>query len=239
MNLIDWAEKEIELACAAEDESDYGRACYESALKALKSLCEDGHSGFSIQMTKFILNRLIDGKPLTPVEDSADIWNEVCWGGPDKTIYQCLRMSSLFKEINRDGKIKFHDNDRVVCVDIDDPSATYHNGFVRDIIEEMYPITMPYMPSDKPFMVYCETFLTDPKNGDYDTKGIIYVKKPDGERVDVMRYFKENEASSDPAFVEISESEYIDRKMRHRDRIKKQKKALEGDVICRPLKEKK
>ena len=61
--------------------------------------------------------------------------------------------------------------------------------------------------------------------------GILYFKKPDGELVDVLRYFKENEAGSDPKFVEISESEYIDRKMIHRDRIKKQKKTLEGDIV--------
>lgn len=232
MNLIDWAEKEIELACASEDQDEYGRACYESALKAFRSLYEDGHSGFSIEFTKHILNRLIDGKPLTSIEDTDDVWYEV-WFNTDKSTYQCLRMSSLFKDVYRDGTIRFHDNDRIVCVDIDypNPSATYHNGFVSNIVDDMFPITMPYTPSDKPFTVYCESFLTDPKNGDYDTKGIIYVKKPDGELVDILRYFKENEAGSDPKFVEISESEYIDRKMKHRDRIKKQKKMLEGDIV--------
>ena len=37
----------------------------------------DGHSGFSIQITKSILNRLIDGKCLTPIEDTPDIWEDV------------------------------------------------------------------------------------------------------------------------------------------------------------------
>ena len=232
MNLIDWAEKEIELACSSEDQDEYGRACYESALKAFRSLYEDGHSSFSIEFTKHILNRLIDGKPLTPIADTDDVWHEV-WFNSDKSTYQCSRMSSLFKDVYRDGTIRVHDNDRIVCVDIDNmnTSAPHHNGFVSNIIDDMFPITMPYTPSDKPFIVYCESFLTDPKNGDYDTKGVIYVKKSDGERVDVLRYFKENEVGSDPAFVEISESEYIDRKMKHRDRIKKQKKTLEGDIV--------
>ena len=77
-----WAEREIEIACkrerAASDAKDgdwyYGCACYLSALKAFKSLSGDGHSGFSIGLTKNILNRLIDGKPLTPIEDTPDIW---------------------------------------------------------------------------------------------------------------------------------------------------------------------
>lgn len=68
MNMLDWAKREVELACKRENpdrkpgEWDYGCACYESALKALKSLLEDGHSGFSISLTKQILNRLIDRK---------------------------------------------------------------------------------------------------------------------------------------------------------------------------------
>ena len=42
-------------------------ACYESALRAYRSLERDGHSGMSVQITKSILNRLIDGKCLTPL----------------------------------------------------------------------------------------------------------------------------------------------------------------------------
>lgn len=70
MNMKSWAEREVEIACKHENpdrkegEWDYGCACYESALKAFKSLMEDGHSGFSIAMTKHILNRLIDHKPV-------------------------------------------------------------------------------------------------------------------------------------------------------------------------------
>lgn len=43
-NMLEWAKQEIELACKLEcgdrpkDEFDYGCACYESALKAFKSL---------------------------------------------------------------------------------------------------------------------------------------------------------------------------------------------------------
>ena len=72
-NILDWTEREVAIACEKENpnkkdgEFDYGRACYESALKAFKSLCDDGHSGFSIKMTQEILNRLINVQPLTPI----------------------------------------------------------------------------------------------------------------------------------------------------------------------------
>lgn len=41
-----WAENEVKIACHRKgDEFDYGCASYESALKAFKTLCKDGHSG--------------------------------------------------------------------------------------------------------------------------------------------------------------------------------------------------
>lgn len=64
---------------------------YESALKAFKSILEDDHSGHSVMMTKTVLNRLIDGKCLTPIEDTDDIWNEVSNGCSE----DCARASSI------------------------------------------------------------------------------------------------------------------------------------------------
>lgn len=80
----------------------------------------------------------------------------------------------------------------------------YHNGFIGSIYDAMYPITMPYTPADKPDKIVCDELLTDPKNGDYDTKAIIYIEKPDGKKVKINRYFKESEES----FKEISWLEY-------------------------------
>lgn len=73
MSMTEWAKREVEIACKRENpdrkegEFDYGYACYESALKAFYCLMEDWHSGMSIGITKNILNRLIDGKCLTPI----------------------------------------------------------------------------------------------------------------------------------------------------------------------------
>lgn len=53
---------------------NYGAMCYASALRAFESLVKDGRSGMSIGFTKQILNRLIDGEPLTPIEDTEDTW---------------------------------------------------------------------------------------------------------------------------------------------------------------------
>lgn len=219
MSMQTWAEKEIEIACKRERDAsgvkhdgewDYGCACYESALKAYKSLMDDGHSGFSIVMTQHILNRLIDGKALTPIEDTDDVWENITnIGGLDgaEIIYQCKRMSGLFKYVYSDGTVKYKDVYRCYGVDIHNPDDGFRNGHVANIIDEMFPITMPYYPG-KAITVYCEDFLTDRKNGDFDTRGIFYAIKSDGDKIEINRFFKE----SKDGWEEIEETEYNARK---------------------------
>lgn len=226
-NMLDWAKREVEIACKKENpnrkegEFDYGCACYESALKAFESLCDDGHSGFSIKMTQAILNRLLDGKPLTPIEDTDDIWNECVRGKSCPETYQCKRMSSLFKNIYADGTIKYSDVDHSYCVSIHDSNNTYSSGLVRRIIDEMFPITMPYMPG-RPIKVYCEDFLTDKKNGDFDTVGVFYaLATTDGkqQKIDINRFFREPKSDEKGGWIEISKEEYYKRKEAAIDRI--------------------
>ena len=211
MNMLEWAKNEIEIACKRElgekdpNEWDYGVACYESAFKAFESLMEDGHSGMSIGFTKAILNRLIDGKPLTPIEDIPDIWNDVTLLKDDYASYQCKRMSSLFKDVYNDGTVKYHDVDRFYCLNKDNPnSGGWHNGFINRFLDAQFPISMPYSPASTPWRVYCTEGLSDPKNGDFDSIGIHYVLKPDGERVEIQRFFKEGENG----WIEIDQQEY-------------------------------
>ena len=213
MSILEWAKKEVELAKIIEakdlkeGEFDYGGACYDSALKAFRSLTEDGHSGMSIKITKQILNRLIDGSPLTPIEDREDIWNEITRNKNERIVYQCSRMSSLFKYVYENGKVTYSDIDRLYCFDITKPDIGYNSGLVRNIIDEMFPITMPYSPANERIKVCCEEFLYSPDGGDFDSVGILYVDDPDNKRINVSRYFKEE----DNKWVEIEFTEHINR----------------------------
>lgn len=224
MSMLEWAKKEVEIACKRENpdkkegEFDYGCACYESALKAFESLCEDGHSGMSIGFTKNILNWLIDGKPLTPIEDTDDIWKEHPRSKDLPYItFQCKRMSSLFKYVYNDGHVKYTDVDRYYCRDIDNPNASYTSGLVTRMVDEMFPITMPYSPGPS-IIVFCDDFLTDRKHGDFDTVGILYALKYDenGEqkRIDINRFFRVPIGNEPIAWTEISKEEYEERKTR-------------------------
>lgn len=213
MTLFDWANREVSLAKELEKqgledgEFDYGGACYDSALKAFRSLTEDDHSGMSIRITKNILNRLIDGRPLTPIKDTDDIWNDIHYSKEEHCkLYQCKRMSSLFKYVYDDGRIEYSDIDSCYCIDIR-TKEVYNSNLAQKIIWEMFPITMPYNPPNRAMQVYCEDSLTDLNNGDYDTFGILYLFNFEGDKININRYFKEEEER----WVEITVSEFIQR----------------------------
>lgn len=222
--MYDWAEQECRLACKREnpdfdfnkdgldEESfDYGYACYKSALKAYKSLCEDEHSGMSFGFTKNILIRLMEGLPLTPITDEDFKEDENCYcESPEslakrglKSDIQCSRMSSLFRKETLDGKIIYSDLNRSFFVDIENPSDTFQSN--DSFLNELFPITMPYMPKKGKYEIYCQTFLTDKANGDFDTRGVLYVITPEGKKVDVNIFQTER----DGKWVRIDKNEFM------------------------------
>jgi hypothetical protein len=218
MSMSDWATQEVKLACKKEnpnydfnsDEFDYGCSCYKSALKAYKSICEDEHSFMSYIFTKNILIRLLNELPLTPIEDTKDVWNEVCIDKHDgETSYQCVRKSSLFKCVHDNGKIEYHDNDRAYCIDMN-TGNTYHD-FPCHIVDELFPIKFPYYPSERQYKVYTKDFLAKGyygDNGDYNTLLVSYIITPDGKNIPVNRYYGDSEKGG---MEEISFEEYMKR----------------------------
>ncbi|MDE7242883.1 MAG: hypothetical protein K2O18_02750, partial [Oscillospiraceae bacterium] len=174
-------------------------------------------SGFSIQMTNSILNRLIDGRVLTPIEATPDIWtdsSEVFSKGTKNKHYQCKRMSSLFKVVAPDGTVTFSDTNRVQGINVESPDVAFTSGFLTNLIDAIVPIEFPYLPSGKKFKVVVDQFLVDPKNDDFDTVGYLYFTTPDGTKVELNRYFKE----VDGKLVQIEKAEFDKRKAQRVDK---------------------
>lgn len=236
MRLTDWAENECRIACKKEnpnfnfddeEDFDYGGSCYRSAFKAYKSLMNDGHSGFSFSMTRNILDRLMNSLPLTPIVDEDFFMVERGteeWPGESsgylaehglKSCLQCPRMTSLFREETLDGVVTYHDVSRSYFIDIDNPTITYTSN--DKFLDELFPIKMPYLPQIGKYKIYAQEFLTDKANGDFDTKGILYVITPDGKHIDV-NIFK---AEIDGKWQEITKEEYIERYNRRIDKTNK------------------
>lgn len=204
MTQLEIYKKEVELACKQEREAEnnpnewsYGCSCYESALKAFESLCNDHHSGFSWSITTNILMRMCKGLPLTPITED-DFKKE------DEYYEQCPRMSSLFREEQSNGKIVYSDVNRYYCFEKNDPKNTFTGGGVGKVLDEIFPIVLPYYPPTEKYKVCVEISLINPKNGDIDTQAIWWVQAPNGERVEINRFFTE----IDRKWTEITKDEY-------------------------------
>ena len=189
MSMLGWAKNEVNYVLDGNYD-DYYKECCKAALEVYMTLINQNHSGFSIHQTLNILNKLVDGRCLSPIEDTNDIWEKVIYNSEDKiTIYQCKRMSSLFKYVYDDGTIKYNDIDRVVFIDTSSENTTWHNNICDDYVNEHYPITFPYYPSGK-YKIYGRTStLKDGKEykelGQYNTLYLDYLILPDGERVEL------------------------------------------------------
>ncbi len=223
MSMSEWAKREVGIACKHEapdrkdGEWDYGCACYESALKAYLSLMEDEHSGMSFSLTAAILKRLLEGKPLTPIEDVPEVWNESHGWADDGKHYQCNRMTSLFKDVSADGTVTYHDVERYYCKEVGN-GVTYKCGLESRILDELHPITMPYNPPLGYYVFTVKEGLTDRRNGDFDTKAIMTLKCPDGtvERIDRF-YAEDGNGWREIGFQEWSEREEADRHRREQE----------------------
>lgn len=210
MTTKEWAEREVEIACNKENPNwdgksfNYGCSCYQSALKAYKSLCEDGHSGASFNLTKNILIRLMEDLPLTPIidEDFTNSESEI-WKSPEylkkvglKSDLQCPRMSSLFRKETLDGKIIYSDISRTIMHDANGNNWC-NCGPAFKVVDEMFPIEMPYYPSKEKYKVYGETFCivdgedkTAENPGTYNLVKIYYIITPNNERIEINKEFE-------------------------------------------------
>lgn len=211
MDMLSWARNEIKLfmqpqkSCA---EFDYCNDCAESALKAFESLCADGHSGMSINVTKGILDALIDGRPLTSItEKDFDSMTDVVVYNKDilksrglKNSIQCPRMSSLFQDVHLDGTVTYHDIDRVVTKD--ENNLTWHDGTASNIIDEMFPITLPYTPPAHPYIVYASELSNEP--GTFIGKHYEFVVTPDAQTIDLDIFYIEDESG----WTQVNKKQY-------------------------------
>ena len=215
MSLNEWAKKEVEFYSKYNDQ--YLITCANTALEVFEGLLAQGHGRFSIDVTKRILNCLIDGKPLTTLTGEDDEWDYISYRNEKHgyTSQQNKRCMALFKYIYDDGRVEYSYNDRYAFYK-NDSDIEYHCGYANKYLDEIFgKITMPFYPGPA-IKVYTEDFLFEDKNcdyafevhGDFDTVGLLYAITPDGTRVELNIFL----AETSDGFARISKEEYEYRK---------------------------
>ncbi len=223
------AEKEIKLLKEKLEKEHPGSTyVWDVALKVYKTLISKyphvfttdyGYGNIVLQN----IQELAGGFPLTAIDDADADWQEVPNGALIKMRkvnvvekYRSNRLSSLFKEVYKDGHIEYHDNYRVTTINYITESE-YIFGLSNLIYDEMYPIKMPYNhKSEWGAKVYIHDFISDPKDkeSNFDTIAVLFAKKPDGKIVGINRYFRVPKDDEEPTYgnwVEIKFSEFANR----------------------------
>lgn len=200
--IVEWAENEVNLKISSfancdEFDKNYATACYKSALKALKSLAEDEHSGYSIGATKRILMALIDRRPLSPLTGEDSEWESCMPDGTDIDSYQNKRYSALFKEIC-DNVTTYRNIDLYYVVQKGEEDMPYRTSL--PIVDEMFPVKFPYCP-EEPMEVLVNS--VDTEEGSFTH--IIEIHR-DNKVIPVDRYCR---FISGKGQVEITREEYL------------------------------
>ena len=223
------AEKEIKIL-KEELEKKYPGSTYiwDTTLKVYKTLISKhpyiftSDFGYRNRVLQNI-QELAEGFPLTAIDDANADWQEILNGALTKMRkanvvekYRSGRLSSLFKEVYKDGHVEYHDNYRVTTENYI-TGTEYVFGLSNLIYDEMYPIKMPYNhKSEWGAKVYIHDFVSNPedKESNFDTIAVLFAKEPGGKIVSINRYFRVPNDDEEPTYgnwVEIKFSEFADR----------------------------
>jgi hypothetical protein len=103
MNLVDYAKSELQRAGLFDTDGDYGGMLGDACLAIITVFADQGHSGFSAEMTIQIVSKLMRYEPLTPLTS-----NPSEWMGVGYQMWQSKRKPSTF---STDGGQTWYDLD--------------------------------------------------------------------------------------------------------------------------------
>jgi len=131
-----------------------------------------------------VLTSMANGHPLTPIDLDSPYWDilPIPVLSPNSTkIYQSSRYKHLYKYEMGDGSVQFSDMDSYECIDDQHPDEYFSPGLIQPIMDELYPITFPYMPLTKKREVHClrSSFAFQ----------ILYIIEPDGTKTKVNKCY--------------------------------------------------
>lgn len=168
---------------------DYIAMVYQSAEKTVNMMLSMAKSYDDLVYISDVFNRLAKGNNLLPIDDVPEVWETSIDAS------QCIRKTSLFKHVYSDGTVKYHDVDRAYCKEqVKKPdgeihTSTYHSWFTN-IVDVLYPITFPYMPSKNAYVVNMVRFYY---KGSLEYALIDSIDTPDGEHREIKLAYKEVE----------------------------------------------
>ena len=117
MSIVNHAKNEFKLAGWMDSDGNYtdeiqGAMC-KDILEVLEVISKQGHSGSTIGYLLSRVNALANFETLTPLHGGDDEWMDISEQS-GYTLYQNMRMPTVFKRINDDGEEDIYDLDRTI-----------------------------------------------------------------------------------------------------------------------------
>lgn len=215
MNRLEWIKNEISIACNKKEwegnsvvsrvDFNLAKAAFLIVEDVLSVLLKNEYSDDYYEIIRKTVTDLINEKPLTPIKDIPEVWEDVKDNNDESIcrIYRCIRKKTLYKFVYPDGSIRFTDKKRVV---FKNQNKEEYFDFVTDLIDDLYPIKMPYDAS-KTILVNGNKFLlykNSPLN--YDTLSIKNCIV-DGDVKEINKFYVRTSSGN----TEISEQTYQSR----------------------------
>lgn len=205
------------------------QAAYWRALWAYKKVI--GGTDAENAESKRILEALLAGKPLHPIDITKERDWEVVSKGIGKIVKRCISYPSLTITINKlsefldiSNKITIWDTAYAEGSDMLFPRKSKTFPFMLNVAHEKFPILFPYIPPVTPYRVMYSDFIS--QNG-YRYVRIPYILTPSGDKVDVFRYFKVYGIYTDDPWDEITLQEFC--KLTDSDWASRHKETNESD----------
>jgi hypothetical protein len=89
----------------------------DAVLELLEVFINQGHSGFSASVTLNRFKRLANHEPLVPLTGNDDEWSEMrSWDNDKSFNQQNKRLSSLFKNFDKDKNFTNYSHNDIICV---------------------------------------------------------------------------------------------------------------------------
>lgn len=142
-NLLEHARNELKLLGMTEDAEDEMNAqMTKDILELIKTLSEQGHSGFSANYCISMFERLARYETIAPLTGEDDEWGQAYNIDDGVIVYQNKRAGNVFKEVSANGDATCYQIDRYVFREPD--GATFTRGGSRG--SRFYITEWPYTP---------------------------------------------------------------------------------------------
>lgn len=210
---------DVEIRSLVKENKDKEDMYYFAAAEVTNMIAAVERGDYKFEDLRDVVMNLLCRQPGSPIIDEDSSWELVDDSDGFKQ-YRCLRWPTLYKGVdNKTGKTKFIDQNRYICIDVNNPKSMWTGGIGGTVLDELYPITFPYTPILSPIKVYMELFNYYTTGGGADTFAVCSLMVPDEGIKEVWRFFKTDHNKSEElsgdnveGLTEIDKSEYFTRK---------------------------